>query len=233
MRNKDILVHKDGKYMVAYNKTYDAYFARCCKPVYPDEIFIYVSATTGLKIHKISCPNAAYLLSSYGYRAYSAGWFNSSDNHNISGSYLLENIDIDVYRAIMTNDELLMTLNSRKFEILLADILEVFGFEIELTKHTRDGGIDLIAIKHNDILGVQKYLLEAKRWRNKVGVQPVRSLVFLHGYHKASKSILVTTSEFTKGAWELQNEFKYTLDLKDRKALRRWVSTAAKLKYGL
>jgi len=44
-------------------------------------------------------------------------------------------------------------LNWRTFEKLLGDILESFGYEIELQQGTKDGGIDLFAIKKADIFG--------------------------------------------------------------------------------
>lgn len=48
--------------------------AGCCKPVYGDEIFGFVTVSKGITIHRISCPNAGDLRDRYGYRLLPARW---------------------------------------------------------------------------------------------------------------------------------------------------------------
>ena len=48
--------------------------ARCCNPVYGDDVFGFVSRTEGIKIHRMSCPNAARLLENYPYRIQKVRW---------------------------------------------------------------------------------------------------------------------------------------------------------------
>ena len=48
--------------------------AGCCKPVYGDEIFGFVTVSKGITIHRVSCPNAADLRDRYGYRLLPARW---------------------------------------------------------------------------------------------------------------------------------------------------------------
>ena len=48
--------------------------ARCCNPVYGDDVFGFVSRTEGIKIHRITCPNAARLLENYPYRIQKVRW---------------------------------------------------------------------------------------------------------------------------------------------------------------
>lgn len=50
--------------------------AKCCNPIYGDKIFAFVSATSGIKIHREDCPNAGYLKSRYNYRKMKASWSN-------------------------------------------------------------------------------------------------------------------------------------------------------------
>ncbi|MFN0016424.1 MAG: RelA/SpoT family protein [Saprospiraceae bacterium] len=55
--------------------TYFAYsFATCCNPVQGDPIFAYISAKEGVKIHRTTCPNAAFLLTNYAHRVLKAEW---------------------------------------------------------------------------------------------------------------------------------------------------------------
>jgi guanosine-3',5'-bis(diphosphate) 3'-pyrophosphohydrolase len=53
---------------------YDYHFATCCNPVQGDDIFAYLTATAGLKIHRANCPNATHLMANYGYRIMKAEW---------------------------------------------------------------------------------------------------------------------------------------------------------------
>ncbi|MBK8922584.1 MAG: bifunctional (p)ppGpp synthetase/guanosine-3',5'-bis(diphosphate) 3'-pyrophosphohydrolase [Saprospirales bacterium] len=55
--------------------SYYAYsFATCCNPVQGDPIFAYIGAKEGVKIHRTTCPNAAFLLANYEYRVLKAEW---------------------------------------------------------------------------------------------------------------------------------------------------------------
>ena len=48
--------------------------ARCCNPIYGDEVFGFVSVKDGIKIHRMSCPNAARLIENYPYRIQKVRW---------------------------------------------------------------------------------------------------------------------------------------------------------------
>ena len=48
--------------------------AKCCNPIFGDEIFGFVTVGEGIKIHRLNCPNAAQLISRYGYRVVKARW---------------------------------------------------------------------------------------------------------------------------------------------------------------
>ncbi|HEX8673442.1 MAG TPA: restriction endonuclease [Longimicrobium sp.] len=138
----------------------------------------------------------------------------------------LEVVDVAMYTVLKQHPELARNLPWRTFERLIADILEEFQFEVELTQGTKDGGIDVIAIKKDTHFGVHRYLLQAKRWANKVGVEPVQQLLFLQSHHHATKSCLVTTSTFTSGAWQLAEQYKWQLELRDFDGLTKWIEMA-------
>lgn len=48
--------------------------AKCCNPIFGDEVFGFVTVKDGLKIHRMSCPNAARLLDLYPYRIQKVRW---------------------------------------------------------------------------------------------------------------------------------------------------------------
>lgn len=55
-------------------KGLDYKMARCCNPVFGDDVFGFVTRDAGIKIHRISCPNAARLLEMYPYRIQKVRW---------------------------------------------------------------------------------------------------------------------------------------------------------------
>lgn len=144
--------------------------------------------------------------------------------------YELNNIDLALYNELTNNPKLLQSLNWRVFEKLLADILSTFEYDIELLRGTKDGGIDIVALKKDSPLGIHRYLIQAKRWKNKVGVEPVRSLIWAHNDYRVTKSCLATTSLFTKGAWELANNYRWQVELKDYHKILEWIDSAKKIK---
>ncbi|MBI5914283.1 MAG: bifunctional (p)ppGpp synthetase/guanosine-3',5'-bis(diphosphate) 3'-pyrophosphohydrolase [Bacteroidetes bacterium] len=54
--------------------------ASCCNPMQGDDIFSFLTAKEGLKIHRTNCSNATNLLAKYGYRVMKAEWVVSTDN---------------------------------------------------------------------------------------------------------------------------------------------------------
>ena len=55
-------------------KNVDYKMARCCNPVFGDEVFGFVTVNDGIKIHRMSCPNAARLLTLYPHRVQKVRW---------------------------------------------------------------------------------------------------------------------------------------------------------------
>lgn len=49
-------------------------FARCCAPIYGDEVFGFISSDGLVKIHRCDCPNAANIRERYPYRIIRADW---------------------------------------------------------------------------------------------------------------------------------------------------------------
>ena len=55
-------------------KGVDYQLARCCQPIYGDDVFGFVTVSGGIKIHRTDCPNAAELRKRFGYRIVKARW---------------------------------------------------------------------------------------------------------------------------------------------------------------
>lgn len=49
-------------------------FAKCCNPIFGDEVFGFISSEGVVKIHKTTCPNAANIRDNYPYRVINTRW---------------------------------------------------------------------------------------------------------------------------------------------------------------
>jgi GTP pyrophosphokinase len=56
----------------------DFKLAKCCNPIYGDEIFGFVTVNNGIKVHRKSCSNANQLKERFGYRIVKAEWAGKS-----------------------------------------------------------------------------------------------------------------------------------------------------------
>lgn len=119
--------------------------------------------------------------------------------------------------------EELKSINRRKFEELVAELFHGFGFDVELTQQTRDGGKDIVAVRQQLIN--EKYLIECKRPDpgGYVGVNPVRELLGVKSIESATKAILVTTAHFSKDAELLFEKKQWELEGKDFNGLWEWI----------
>ncbi len=122
----------------------------------------------------------------------------------------------------------LRNLSPREFEELLADLLRDMGWDVELTKQTRDGGADILAYMNTEI-GRLLCLVEAKHYREdrKIGVELVRTLYGTLCDAQANSAMLVTSSSFTSDAKAFQQKHKYQLNLREYADVVDWI-----LKFG-
>lgn len=99
----------------------------------------------------------------------------------------------------------LMDLNPYEFENLVGNLFTQMGLETRLTRASRDGGVDVVAFDTRPVLG-GKVVIQAKRYRNTVGVAAVRDLYGTMLNEGANKGILVTTSGYGPDAFEFAKD---------------------------
>ncbi|MDD4609174.1 MAG: RelA/SpoT family protein [Bacteroidaceae bacterium] len=80
-------------------KGIDYSLAKCCNPIYGDEIFGFVPINGGVKIHRKNCPNAAELHKRFGYRIIKACWSGQTGKQYITSLHIIGQDDI----GILTN----------------------------------------------------------------------------------------------------------------------------------
>lgn len=98
----------------------------------------------------------------------------------------------------------IMELSPNEFEHLITNLFEKMGLDTKSTRASRDGGVDCIAFHNDPVLG-GKFVIQAKRYKNTVGVSAVRDLFGTMHNEGASKGILVTTSGYGSAAYEFAN----------------------------
>jgi Restriction endonuclease len=137
----------------------------------------------------------------------------------------------DLLARLDRHPDLLREVDRRLFEELIAEMFSGFGYDVELTKRTRDGGKDIIAIKSVDSIH-HRYLIECKRPNpgNKVSISTVKELLGTFSDDPATKALLVTTTEFTSDARRLIERHKWKLEGKDYCDVIQWASRYNQIK---
>jgi restriction system protein len=95
----------------------------------------------------------------------------------------------------------LMDLTPGEFEGLITNLFASMGLDTRQTRASRDGGVDCVAFDSRPVLG-GKVVIQAKRYKNTVGVSAVRDLFGTVQNEGASKGILVTTSGYGKASYD-------------------------------
>ena len=110
--------------------------ANCCKPIPGDDVFGFITATEGLKIHRTNCPNAARLLANYGHRVVKTKWAKNKDIAFLTGLKIIGMDDVGVINKItnIISGELRINISALTIESgegLFQGIIKVFVHDKE------------------------------------------------------------------------------------------------------
>ena len=81
-------------------KGVDYTLAKCCNPIYGDDVFGFVTVSGGIRIHRQDCPNAPEMRSRYGYRIVKARWSEKGSGRYDITLQVIGNDDIDIVNNI-------------------------------------------------------------------------------------------------------------------------------------
>lgn len=141
----------------------------------------------------------------------------------IDESKKIQHIITDIYHK----NQNIYTLAPREFEEMIAELLRNEGFEVQLTKQTRDNGFDILALRKLDRHSIPlKFLVECKRYKSTrpVDIDIIRSFKEVLDTEQANRGIIATTSYFTKPAQTKRKETPYLLDYRDKDDIMQWVA---------
>ena len=100
-------------------KGIDYKMAKCCNPVFGDDVFGFVTRTEGIKIHRMSCPNAARLIEMYPYRIQKVKW-----SENPSSSNFQTGLRITAALEPSVINEIMDIVNSFRASIRMFNVVE-------------------------------------------------------------------------------------------------------------
>lgn len=110
----------------------------------------------------------------------------------------------DILKELDTRQNL-MELNPFEFENLVSNLFTKMGLDTKQTRSSKDGGVDAVAYDQRPVLG-GKVVIQAKRYKDTVGVAAVRDLYGTMMNEGANKGILVTTSGYGPDAYEFSKD---------------------------
>lgn len=145
--NDDILVI-DAKNV----RGLDYRMAKCCNPVFGDDVFGFVTIKEGVKIHRMSCPNAARLMGMYPYRIQKVKWSDNPGTGNFQTG-----LRVTAAQEPSVINEIMDIVNSFRASIRMFNV----------TENQRNGTYDItmkIAVPSN--LELDKVISQIRNLRN-------------------------------------------------------------------
>ena len=143
---------KDDVLVIDQNlKGIDFNLAKCCNPIYGDDVFGFVTISGGIKIHRCDCPNAPEMKARFPYRIVRARWAGKSQGKqypitlrivghddigivtnitsiiNKENDILLRSISVDSHDGLFSGMLTVMVDDTSKLEALIKKLRTVKG----------------------------------------------------------------------------------------------------------
>lgn len=110
--NEELTYASDDVLVIDKNlKGVDYTLAKCCHPIYGDDVFGFVTVSGGIKIHRKDCPNAPELRKRFGYRIVKAKWSGKGSSQYSTTLRIIGNDDIGIVNnitSIISKEEKIM-----------------------------------------------------------------------------------------------------------------------------
>ena len=109
---KDVLVI-GGKSIAGLSYKY----AKCCNPIYGDEVFGFISSEGTVKIHKADCPNARNIRARYPYRVIPVEWSGKTGDTLAANLRIIGNDDLGILANITSIIAKELNVNLRNISV--------------------------------------------------------------------------------------------------------------------
>ncbi len=131
--------------------------AKCCNPIYGDEVFGFVTVNGGIKIHRKNCPNAPQMISRFGYRIVEARWSGRSGQQYPITLRIVGHDDIGIVTNITSVISKELNINMRSISVDSNDGL----FQGSISILINDlNALELLIKKIKNIKGVKQVTRE-------------------------------------------------------------------------
>lgn len=187
------------------------------RPITPKDILRFV-------IENVDDSNIQEFYSRYPYLSFQYGKgidFSSDIIHSerkviVPSKEIIKSVTIfdnTLLKKAVDDPRVIHSFSSREFEEMVCELLDKQGYNVKLTKQTRDGGKDII-VAQKSILGEFCIFVECKKYdtTRPISVGLVRELYGTVMSENATAGMMITTSYFTK---EYTEKIKHRLTLKD------------------
>lgn len=111
-KDAELIIFGESSNQIVYT------LAACCKPIPGDDVFGFITATEGLKIHRTNCPNAARLLANYGHRVVKTKWAKNKEISFLTGLRIIGLDDVGIINKItnIISGEMRININALTIE---------------------------------------------------------------------------------------------------------------------
>jgi guanosine-3',5'-bis(diphosphate) 3'-pyrophosphohydrolase len=151
----ELLTHSSDDILVIDKsiKGIDYKLAKCCNPIYGDDVFGFVTVNGGIKIHRKDCPNAAEMRRRFGYRIVKARWSGKGMSQYSATLRIIGNDDLGIINnitSIISKEEkvIMRSINIDSNDGLFSGNIEI---KVEDT-----GRMELLMKKLSTVKGVKQ-----------------------------------------------------------------------------
>ena len=128
--------------------------AKCCNPIFGDEIFGFVTIKEGIKIHRVSCPNANRLLERYDYRIIKARWRKTESGQSFQATLRIAGSDEPGMMGRI-NDMIMKVTGISVRSINISNSKGLFEARLQVYLHDKKQ-LDMLTIHLQQIKGIEK-----------------------------------------------------------------------------
>jgi len=128
------------------------------------------------------------------------------------------------------NSEEFGKIHWRNFERLTTEFFHRQGYEVDLGKGTKDGGVDVrVWTDKESKAGPPLMLIQCKRYKHVIGIDTVKAFWSDVHFEGAQKGLIATTSSVSRDAKRLCDVRKWPMTFAEADEVQRWARTMWRL----
>jgi GTP pyrophosphokinase len=130
--------------------------AKCCNPIFGDEIFGFVTVKEGIKIHRVTCSNALRLLDKYPYRVIQARWKQTKEMQSFQATLKITGYDEPGIMGRI-NDVIMKDTGISVRSLNISNERGIFEARLQVYLHYKKQ-LDMLIVHLQQIKGIEKVI---------------------------------------------------------------------------